>query len=134
MNDAVLQLYGDYLQETGDKTAAASLALADVLLGQKAKPVGASLTISEAAQLLNVSSRTVYDLCDSGQLRHQRIGKGRGTIRILPDDLESYRRGTESNEPITKTGQRKLIRANRGSAGRLPSPALGPLSRTSPSA
>jgi hypothetical protein len=32
MNDTVLNLYDRYLERTGDKAAAASLALADVLL------------------------------------------------------------------------------------------------------
>jgi excisionase family DNA binding protein len=46
------------------------------------------LTAKQAAERLGVSPRTVYDLCESGQLRCQRIGTGRGTIRIRPADLD----------------------------------------------
>lgn len=115
MNEVVANLYAEYLRHTHDNaSAAASLTLADVLLGRKALPEGASLTVTDAAQLLNVSARTVYDLCDSGQLRHQRIGKGRGTIRITPENLESFRHGIGSSEAIPKTGQCRLVRATRG--------------------
>lgn len=46
------------------------------------------LTVKQAADRLNVSARTVYDLCEMGRLRCQRVGIGRGTIRIRPADLE----------------------------------------------
>jgi excisionase family DNA binding protein len=46
------------------------------------------LTVKQAADTLAVSIRTIYDLCDSGRLPCQRIGLGRGTIRIRPSDLE----------------------------------------------
>jgi excisionase family DNA binding protein len=46
-----------------------------------------SLTVDEAAQHLGISHRTVYDLVRSGRLRAQRVGNGRGIIRIAPADL-----------------------------------------------
>jgi excisionase family DNA binding protein len=46
-----------------------------------------TLTVKEAAQRLKVSERTVYDLVRSGRLHAQRVGKGRGAIRIAPADL-----------------------------------------------
>jgi excisionase family DNA binding protein len=46
-----------------------------------------SLTVDEAAQHLGISQRTVYDLVRSGRLRAQRVGNGRGIIRIAPADL-----------------------------------------------
>jgi excisionase family DNA binding protein len=46
-----------------------------------------SLTVKEAAQHLGVSTRTVYDLVRSGRLNAQRVGNGRGIIRIAPADL-----------------------------------------------
>ena len=55
---------------------------------EQSKPAGDLLTVKQAADQLNVSQRTVYDLCDKGRLRCQRIGIGRGTIRICPSDLE----------------------------------------------
>lgn len=48
------------------------------------------MTIGDAADYLRVSRATIYGLCDSRQLRHARIGRGRGTIRIFEEDLERY--------------------------------------------
>jgi len=48
------------------------------------------LTIGQAAERLNISRRTVYDLCRSGKLPHYRIGIGRGTIRIAADDIAAF--------------------------------------------
>jgi excisionase family DNA binding protein len=53
-----------------------------------ATPAPEALTVQQAADRLGVSGRTIYDLCDSGDLKHQRIGTGRGTIRIRPADLD----------------------------------------------
>ena len=50
------------------------------------------LTVKDTAERLNVSARVVYDLVERGLLRCQRVGVGRGTIRIAPEDLESYLR------------------------------------------
>jgi excisionase family DNA binding protein len=46
------------------------------------------LTAKQAGAVLGVSTRTVYDLCESGRLRYQRVGVGRGTIRIRAADLD----------------------------------------------
>jgi excisionase family DNA binding protein len=46
-----------------------------------------ALTVEEAAKHLGISQRTVYDLVRSGRLRAQRVGNGRGIIRIAPADL-----------------------------------------------
>lgn len=45
------------------------------------------LTPAEVAELLRVSSMTVYRLIKSGELRAARIGK---SFRILEDDVDSY--------------------------------------------
>jgi excisionase family DNA binding protein len=50
------------------------------------------LTVKEAAGHLGIALRTVYALCRSGELRHQRYGKGRGTIRITREALDDYRK------------------------------------------
>jgi excisionase family DNA binding protein len=55
--------------------------------GSTPKAAAGPLTVQEAADLLNVSLRTVYRLTESGELPHQRIGKA---IRIKPADLERY--------------------------------------------
>jgi excisionase family DNA binding protein len=48
-----------------------------------------TLTVSEAAERLRVSVRTVYELVRTGRLHAQRLGNGRGTIRIAPADLQN---------------------------------------------
>lgn len=50
------------------------------------------LTVKQAAAYLNVSQNTIYGACQDNTLKHMRIGKGRGTIRVLPKDLDNYQR------------------------------------------
>lgn len=59
------------------------------------------LTVKEAAEKLGVAPATVYSLCGSRRLKHQRIGLGRGVIRIREEDLERYLVGAtvEPDEP-----------------------------------
>lgn len=105
MNSAVNTLYAEYLEQTdGDKAAAASLALAAVLMenGHSAPPE-AALTVAEAAKRLKVAPNTVYDLVERGELRHHRIGR---TIRILPADIDTYQQqGTEATRPRSQGGR-----------------------------
>jgi excisionase family DNA binding protein len=49
-------------------------------------------SVAEAAKELGVSVGTVYGLCSGRRLRHERIGLGRGRIKIPEDALEEYRR------------------------------------------
>lgn len=49
------------------------------------------MTPQEAAKQLEVTRSTVYSLCASGQLGHERIGTGRGVIRISADDVARFR-------------------------------------------
>jgi excisionase family DNA binding protein len=51
-----------------------------------------SLSVRQAAEQLGVSAGTIYALCQRRRLGHERIGLGRGTIRIPEDALEEYRR------------------------------------------
>ena len=51
---------------------------------------GVPLTVRQVARRLNVDDRTIYSLCSSGALAHHRIGNGRGTIRIMPEDLNRF--------------------------------------------
>ena len=97
MNNRVVSEYNEYLKLTGgDKAAAASLALAAAL--RECQPTGATepadraLTVAEAADRLNVSTKTVYDLVNRGELSHHRVG-GR-TIRFVPADIKEYQRQT----------------------------------------
>ena len=45
------------------------------------------LTVAEVADLLRVSSMTVYRLIDAGDLRALRVGK---SFRISEDDLDQF--------------------------------------------
>lgn len=71
--------------------------LAYIQAGQSAPiPTDGPLTVKQAAAYLNVSPKTIYAACDSGALRHLRIGEGRGTIRIKKKDLEAFKRQGQS--------------------------------------
>ena len=48
------------------------------------------MTVKEVAHRLRVSASLVYQLLDSGKLGCHRIGKGRGAIRIRPEDVDEY--------------------------------------------
>ena len=53
---------------------------------------GMFLTVKQVAERLVLSPAAVYQLCNSGQLAHVRIGLGRGRIRIDEKALEEYLR------------------------------------------
>jgi excisionase family DNA binding protein len=110
-NPAIIELYNEYLQDTGgDNAAAASLTLADVLLGQgcltplePAPMPDDTLTVAEAAKRLKVAPNTVYDLVARGELRHHRIGR---TIRILAADIDLYQKqGTDAARRRVQKGK-----------------------------
>lgn len=92
MNPIVEKLFTEYLHLTEqDRTAAASLALADVFLSTKPvtlqEDVERALSVQDAAKSLHVSPNTVYNLCIQGLLTHHRVGRA---IRIRPLDIEEY--------------------------------------------
>lgn len=65
------------------------------------------MTVPEAAEFLEISVASVYDLCASKKLKHYRLGPGGGAIRISREDAELYRescaiemRGTGDPKPI----------------------------------
>jgi len=70
------------------KTSALALPVAQRVLTECLNALqNDSLTVQEAAQHLGISQRNVYDLVRTGRLRAQRLGNGRGAIRIAPADL-----------------------------------------------
>ncbi|HWB08636.1 MAG TPA: helix-turn-helix domain-containing protein [Pirellulales bacterium] len=81
------------------------------------KPVpmpDAPLTVPEAARILKVSPDMVYSLCASGELRHTRLGKGKGIIRIDPSDLKGCRQHcTRQAEPDAAALYEKHARPRR---------------------
>lgn len=48
------------------------------------------LTVKQAAERLQISDKTIYQLCAAGRVAHHRIGTGRGTIRISEHDLAAF--------------------------------------------
>jgi excisionase family DNA binding protein len=50
----------------------------------------ALLTVKQAAERLQVSQATVYQLCEKRKLAHARIGVGRGAIRVDEDALAAF--------------------------------------------
>jgi excisionase family DNA binding protein len=48
-------------------------------------------SVAETARVLGVAASTIYALCSSKRIRHERIGLGRGTIRIPEDAIEEFR-------------------------------------------
>ena len=53
------------------------------------------MTVRQAADRLEVSQSLVYGLIASGKLKHYRIGKGRGCIRIADEHVVEFLRGAE---------------------------------------
>lgn len=82
----VSTLFKQFQQLTDDQSAAL-LTLAAVIA--KSQPNDQLLTVKQAAERLAVSSDAIYEMCECGKLPHQRIGKGRGTIRIAASALEA---------------------------------------------
>jgi len=88
MNPDVLKIYAEYLERIDDKAAAAALAVADVLLRDRPEPApDRALSVVEAAERLHVSPKTVYELCQKGELSHHRVGRA---IRFMPSDIDAY--------------------------------------------
>ena len=54
------------------------------------RPPDAPLSVKEAAKLLNIGVTTMHRLLNDRAVPYQRIGKGRGTKRILKKDLLAY--------------------------------------------
>ena len=48
-----------------------------------------ALSVKEAAERMKCSVRTVYEMVRAGRLHAQRLGKGRGAIRIASEDLQN---------------------------------------------
>lgn len=68
------------------------------------------LTVKQAAEELRVSVSLVYALCAARKLRHERIGLGRGVIRIPPEALDEYRRGRTVGQAVAPPAPRQPVR------------------------
>lgn len=91
--------FNDYKAITGDSQSAATLVLAHVQLEAKPPETRAdNLTVKQAARQLGVSEAKVYELCDSGQLRRQKIGR---SVRIAAADLKDFKT-TSTQEAVSQ--------------------------------
>ncbi len=71
------------------------------------------LSVKQAADALGVSRSLIYDLCALKRIRHERIGVGRGTIRIPQEAIEEYRRTrTVEVAEVTSTVRPHARRSN----------------------
>jgi excisionase family DNA binding protein len=115
--EAVSAAFHRFHEETGGDTASAAMLTLGAILasrsteGDGVRPEEAPLTVVEAAGAMKVSKDAVYDLCDSGRLRHHRIGSGRGTIRIMPKDIDDLRRAGTS--PLADSAKLRHYRPRR---------------------
>lgn len=48
------------------------------------------LTVAQVAEQLNLAERTIYALCQSGEIECRRLGPKRGAIRISQQALNRY--------------------------------------------
>jgi excisionase family DNA binding protein len=48
------------------------------------------LKVKDVADQLSVGKSTAYRLIEEGEITFTRVGSGRGTIRVRPEDLERY--------------------------------------------
>ena len=78
-------LFKQFQQLTDDQSAAI-LTLAAVIA--KAQP-DELLTVKQVAERLACSPDAIYEMVESKKLPSQRIGKGRGTIRIATSALDA---------------------------------------------
>ncbi len=104
MNPAVNTLYAEYLEHIGgDKTAAASLTLAAVLMDDRASPTPAALTAEEAAQRLRVNRETIYQLNRSRKLQGCRVGR---VLRFPLEEVERFEKEggvVQPRQPVPPT-------------------------------
>ena len=71
------------------------------------------LTVTQAAEALNVSVRTVRNLIASGTLAHHRIGTGRGVIRISVEALQAHLNDCE----VVNSKHQQLFETKENGAG-----------------
>jgi excisionase family DNA binding protein len=70
------------------------------------------MTVEDVARRLNVSDSFVYGVVAEGRLKHHRLGKGQGGIRVSEEQLAEFLRLTErgGEEPEAKPEPRPPLR------------------------
>ncbi len=87
MEEKLLEQWERFKKKTGDPLAAAILTLAARIASDNGKRTG--LTIDEAAEFLGVGKTTIKELCRTGRLNPNRIGRA---VRFNTEDLEAFQR------------------------------------------
>lgn len=110
---SIPDLFQTYRALTEDAGAAATLVLAHVqhVQAEEVRIVGPekSMTVAEAAGRLNISPRAVYDMVSKGVIGCHRVGGGRGKIRFLPSDLDTYRNAPKVEPDAMDPGFAKFV-------------------------
>ena len=106
MNPAITELYDQYLQHTGgDKTAAASLTLAAVMVeGRREAPkppqgLPTALTVAEVAARLKITCKTVYAFCRTRRMRCYRAGR---SLRIPVEEVDRFENESGARDPAPR--------------------------------
>jgi len=68
------------------------------------------LTVAEVADALRVGRSTAYQLIDVGKIPSVKIGSGRGTIRVLLEDLRAFVENARRGEPSPPPPRKRNIR------------------------
>lgn len=63
---------------------------------------GKTLTVKQAASKVGVHKNTIYALIQTGKLRAYRVGVGRGTIRIIAEDMPRVMRFNDRSNTGTE--------------------------------
>jgi len=53
------------------------------------------MTVKDVAERLNCSESLIYNLLASGALRHYRLGRSQGGIRVSEEQMQAYLLGRE---------------------------------------
>lgn len=107
MNNNIAQLLNEYLEITDNNVAAAAtltlaatnLVLAEILSHKTVESSeiesveSDSLTVKDAAKRLSLSSKKVYQMCQTGELQSFRAGRARRIPKIAIDRFESDNSG-----------------------------------------
>ena len=103
MNNQVVSEYNEYLKLTGgDKAAAASLALAAVMMETRseapARPATA-LTAAEVAARLRINPKTIYAMCRDRRMRCYRAVR---SVRIRVEEVERFENESGARDPTPR--------------------------------
>ena len=69
------------------------------------------LTVAEVADKLRLSLASVYLLVNSGDLPAIRVGHGRGTLRVNPDEVQAYLERKQVRVVRVRNAMRKVSTA-----------------------